>query len=59
MNFSTVGASIVKCHNTSIVLPLPKQNLLFSKLIRLYLHVHKNFQLHNFLKDLRNLPTRL
>ena len=55
---STVGANIAKYRNTSKVLPLPKQNLLFTKLIRLYLRVHKIPQIRGVSVSLNNLPTR-
>ena len=55
---STVGANIAKCRNISKVSPRPKQSLLFTKLIGLYLLVYEIPQVRAVSKDLKNLPTR-
>ena len=58
---NAVGSNIAKYHNILVckVSPLPKQNLLVTKLIRLYLRVHKISQVHGVSKGSKNLPTRL
>ena len=52
-----VGGKIAKYRNTSKVLPQPKQNLLFAKLIRLSLHVYNIPHVRGVPKGLKNFPT--
>ena len=55
---NTVGTNNAKYRYTSKVSPLPKQNLLFIKLIRLYLHIYKIRQVGGVPKGLNNLSIR-
>ena len=56
---STVEGNIAKGRSISKVSPLPNQNLLFAKFIRLYLHVHKIPQARGVPKGLKKSPARL
>ena len=55
---SSVEGNIAKYRNISKVSPLPNQNLLFAKLIRLYLHVHKILQVRGVPKVYPHFITR-
>ena len=60
MKFYVQALSEQTLQNTAtyLVSPLPKQNLSFTKLIRLYLHVYKIPQVRGVPKCLINLPTK-